>query len=194
MDPAHCCDPPCETTDAVRESHFTHSQIHTLDGWLWGDGGPWVGSGVKVKPVAGRLNHSCYGELELSSWSNQLRHAGQSGSHTEESDVETRGRKREGELKLKRVQKRKIDSKRGIEGSCRKWSNMKIRQKRRKIMGEGEKCKKWSCFFFLQWILLYSCLYTKFINLWCGQNNGWNFCMLPFTFLLFCELFVSYIF
>lgn len=51
---------------------------------------------MKVKPVAGRLNHSCYGELDLSSWSNQLRHVGQSGSHTEESDVETRGRKREG--------------------------------------------------------------------------------------------------
>lgn len=50
---------------------------------------------MKVKSVAGRLNHSCYGELELSSWSNQLRHVGQSGSHTEESDVETRGRKRE---------------------------------------------------------------------------------------------------
>ncbi len=72
---------------------------------------------MKVKPVAGRLNHSCYGELELSSWSNQLRHVGQSGSHTEESDVETRGRKRgrekeggrkrERESGSKRVQKRK---------------------------------------------------------------------------------------
>ncbi len=71
---------------------------------------------MKVKPVAGRLNHSCYGELELSSWSNQLRHVGHSGSHTEESDVETRGRKRGREKEggrrerasgSKRVQKRK---------------------------------------------------------------------------------------
>ncbi len=98
------------------KSHIiNYQQIHPLDDGLWGDGGPWVQSGVKVKPVAGRLNHSCYGELELSSWSNQLRHVGQSGSHTEESDVETRGRKRgrekEGGRKResgsKRVQKRK---------------------------------------------------------------------------------------
>lgn len=49
---------------------------------------------MKVKPVAGRLNYSCYGEHELSSWSYQLRRVGQSGSYTEESDVETRGKKR----------------------------------------------------------------------------------------------------
>lgn len=86
---------------------------------------------MKVKPVAGRLNHSCYGELELSSWSNQLRHVGQSGSHTEESDVETRGRKRgrEKEAGSKRGCRKGRPAQRGKEGSCRKLSNgMKIGQ------------------------------------------------------------------